>query len=131
MKTVLRIFIILLVAAAISGVTLLLVNNGSTSTLGQTVGESSGEQHSPGSRNLVPGQAPDGFVPGSGRGHGEGMEGGGAFSWADSIKNIGIVAGFILVVALFERLIKAARTRKAARVPVSAPEPDGKEIPIE
>jgi hypothetical protein len=125
MKTILRIFLILLVAAVIGGGTYLLVNNGSTSALGQTAGEGSGERHRPGSGNLVPGQAPDGFVPGSGRGHGEGMEGG-AFLWAESIKNIGIVAVLVIVVVLFERLLKGARRKKAAPVVVNTLEMDQK-----
>jgi hypothetical protein len=130
MKTILRILIILVVAAVIGGGTLLLVNNGSASGLGQGVGDNSLGRHLPGSGEMVPGAVPESFRQGRGPGHGQGLEGG-AFSWSESIKNIGIVAVLIIVVALFERLIKAARTRKVARVAVSAPEPDGKEIPIE
>jgi hypothetical protein len=122
MKTIWRIILILAVAAAIGGLTLLLVNNGSGSAAGPGLERPGGRQFS--DREFPAGDLLEGFEPGMHAGRGESMEGG-AFSWAETVKNIVVVAVLVAVVALLERLLKPGRARKAASVPVGAPPPGG------
>jgi hypothetical protein len=126
MKTILRILLILVAAVIVGGITLALVNSsGSTASLAQTRG-GFGERHIAASGDFVPGQAPTGangnFRPDRG-----GRLEGGAFSWAEMLKNVVIVAVLIAVVALLERLLKAARLPKLARVTVRSSEVERKE----
>jgi hypothetical protein len=127
MKTILRIFIILSIALAISGVTLVAVNASGTGTA-QTAGVGgSGRGHFDSGTVPGAGQPPAGSTHDSfgARGH----EGNGSlFSLGETLKNIGIMAAFILAVVLIERLVKKTRgVRKAILVQVSNEQPDGKE----
>jgi hypothetical protein len=62
---------------------------------------------------------------GSRAGHGE--MGSRSFFLDETIKNIVIIAVFVVAVALVERLLKATGAKKAAPVPVSNEQPDRKE----
>ncbi len=135
MKTVGRILIILAVAVAIAGVTLLAVNV-SGAQASQSFGErqfSTGQEPNAGNSSSGLGQA--GLAPGrfgsdSDRGGFDadrGGEGGGVFSLAEVLKNIAIVAVIVLIVTAVERLLKVIRRKRLAQVPVNASQPGRKE----
>jgi hypothetical protein len=132
MKTVLRIIIILAAALAIAGVTLVAVNASGTGTA-QFAGGGLGENHVPGSgEGWRQGGGP--FAGGQGlRPQGDGFrnERGGAFAWAETLKNIVIIAILVLAAALTERLIRKLRKPKPVPVMASREMPGGKEGPIE
>jgi hypothetical protein len=122
MKTILRIFIILSLALGITAVTLFAVNAsgmGTTQAAGTTLTRSASLD----SGLVAAGQLPTGVEHG---GLGPGNSGFG--SLGRMLKNISIVAGSILVVALIERLLKkTGRVRKAIPVTVSNEKPGRKE----
>jgi len=127
MKTVLRIFIILLAAVVIGGVTLALVNtNGSAASVSQTRDGFRDRQFS-GSSDSAGVQPPSGVNGNFRPDHGGERIGGGAFSWATVMGDFLLVVVVIVLVALFERLLKAVRTPKVARVPVRSSEVERKE----
>lgn len=125
MKTILRIFIILAVTAVIGGLVFLLVNNSSVSTARVGPGRS-GDRQFGGHAGFTEGDQPAGFNGGARPDHDRGMEGSGLFSWAETVKNLIVVAVLVVVVAVVERLVKPKRARKVAPVAVSAPPADGK-----
>jgi len=126
MKTILRILLILNVAALIGGAAYLLLNSGTVSSAGFPEGSSLGEsgRQIPDAGGFTPGEFQEGMGRGGER-HGEGMEGG-AFSWGETVKNFVIIAILVIVVALVEGVIKRARRRKAVPVIVNSGEPEGK-----
>jgi hypothetical protein len=117
MKTILRIFIIMVVALVIAGVTLSVVNANGTQTAlvsGQGFTDNG---------NFVPGQRPEGIGIGGPRSGRDGVGG----SSLEMVKNIIIVVVFIIGVALVERFVKGIRRDKPTPVPVSTEQPDRKE----
>jgi hypothetical protein len=126
MKTVLHILIILVVAVVVGGVTLALVNTSGSAASVNQARNGFGDRQISGSGIFIPGQAPTGSNVNFRSDRGGRLDGG-TFSWGVTIKNIVIVAVLIALVALFERLLKAARTPKVARVPVRSSEIERKE----
>jgi hypothetical protein len=124
MKTVLRILIILVSAIAIGSVALALVNSSGSAASTNQVRFS--DRQFPGSGNLTQGQAPTGTNANFRPDRGNRFEGG-LFSWLSIIQNLVIVAVLVLIVALFERMLKAMRTPQVARVPVRSSDVERKE----
>jgi hypothetical protein len=128
MKTVLRIIIILGAALVVSGGALLIVNTGGTGTTqfpgGGEGRRLEGEYHVPGQ-----GMFPKGSGQGNGLKVGHSEENNGTIPWAVTLKNIAIIAGIVLAVALIERLLRTVRRKKT--IPASQEEPGRKDEPIE
>ena len=122
MKTIIRILIILAVAAVVVGLTLAIVNSSGTSA--PQLGE--GRQF-PGSAD--PGARPLGFDFGQGEGQprGEGGVGAGAFSMMETVKNIVVIVLIVAVIAALEWSLKTMHRKHSAHVLVSAGLPDRKE----
>jgi len=130
MKTIGRILIILMVAGAIVGLTLLVVNvSGMQASQPFARGEGSsfdGFSSEAGQANLGPGQFTPGFERGELRPDGErGTRG--VFSPAETLKNIAIVAVIVAIFAAVERLLKVIRGKRFAQAPVSISLSDRKE----
>ena len=117
MKTILRIFIILAVAAAIGGLMFLLISRDSASVAGPGL-EGPDDRLFAGREEFSAGNLPAGFSSGMRHGHGEGLDGG-VFSWAETIRNGIVVAVRVALVAWIERMFKPRRARKVAPVGVS------------
>jgi hypothetical protein len=124
MKTIIRLFIILSIALGISGVTLGAVNASGTGTA-QTF--EAGRVGSAPIGSGLTGQALAGFEHGGFSSRSSKLNGG-IFSLGETLKNIGIVVVFVLVVALIENQLKQTRgERRAIPVPVSNEQPGRKE----
>jgi hypothetical protein len=122
MKTIIRIFIILSIALGISSVTLVAVNASGTGTA-QTF-EAGRVGGAPINSGLT---ASAGFEHGGFNSRSSKLNGG-IFSLGETLKNIGIVAAFVLIVALIEGLSKKARgVKRVLPVPVSNEQPGRKE----
>jgi len=117
MKTVLRILLILAVAAVISGAAVGLVN-----VSGAQASSSSDRPQFQGAAAGGRGQ----FTPPSGAGFGRDDAAGGSLILATTAKNLGIVAVIVLAVAGAERLLKLVRSRRPAELPVRFDDLDGK-----
>lgn len=124
MKIIGRILIILAAALVIVGATLAITNSGSSAQYAASA--AGGQAFRPGGdplsnvdlgEALVPGQRPEGFDGGSRPDHDE--IGGGSFISAQLIKNLAIIAGFVLVVTLLDRFLKIRRPRRALKDPAS------------
>ncbi len=116
MKTILRIVIILIAAAAITGITLLVVDATDASASLESSGEGNGGRYQ-GSGELPSGEVPGNETPRRGMGggrHGEALEG--EFSGIETIRNFIIVTLLVAAVALIEFLFRKARKRRQQAV---------------
>jgi hypothetical protein len=107
MKTILRIVIVLVASAVISGITWVIVDTGGTSASIESTGEGSG------GRQQASGEIPEGELPRRGMGggrHGEALEG--EFSGIETVRNLVIVIVLVVAVALFEYFLHKKRKHR-------------------
>lgn len=125
MKTILRIFIILAVAALIGGGILALVNASGNSSMTYNLEGGADMEHEGRLPQDTGGFTPGQFPEGMGRGH-HGGEEGSFFSWIETVRNLIVVIVLIVIVSLIERTNRKARARKAAKIAVMPPVPGNK-----
>ena len=116
MKSILRIVIILVASAIVSGITWAIVEAGDTSTTLETSGEGDGGRNQQ-VGELPEGELSEGELPRRGMGggrHGEALEG--EFSGIETIRNFVIVTVLIAAVALIEFLLQKRRKRRLLAV---------------
>jgi len=121
MKTVLRIVIILIAAAVITGITLAVVDATDASASLESSGEGFGGRYQESGENSS-GELPTGEVPRRGLGggrHNASLEG--EFSGIETIRNFVIVTLLVSIVALIEFLSRKARKRRRQLVNPSFP----------
>jgi hypothetical protein len=110
MKTILRILPIFSIALAISGITWLVVRATSSITSSSLNGNLPGNGFpSNSSRFPASGQPPAGFDQSGSRNP---DRNGGNFTWGETLKNILVIAAFIVGVGLIERFWKTLRRKK-------------------
>jgi|GEM_PF-7075232 len=110
MKNILRIFIILIAGAMITAITLVAVNASSATTAQRFGGR--GGRDSQRVETLGANQEAAGFIHDNGLREMNDELHGEVFLWGETIKNTSIVAVFVLVVVLIERLLKTWRMKK-------------------